>query len=54
MLSPESVTIRGFIDTLECAKFIPIKRGLLQNVAYKAQSEAERQAIEGIIFSLCA
>ena len=54
ILTPEAVTIRGFIDALECVSFIPLKRSLVQNVANKAQSENERVAIEQIITSYCA
>lgn len=48
-LSAEAITVRGYIDALECAKFIPLRRALVQNVANKAQTAAERAIIEGII-----
>lgn len=48
-ISAEAITVRGYIDALECAKFIPLRRALIQNVANKAQSSAERAVIEGII-----
>lgn len=48
-LSVEAITVRGYIDALQCAKFIPLRRALIQNVANKAQSASERAIIEGII-----
>ena len=45
----EAVTIRGYIDALQAAMFIPLKRALIQNVANKAQSELERSAIASVI-----
>lgn len=48
-LSSEAITVRGYIDALQCAKFIPLRRTLIQNVANKAQSASERAIIEGII-----
>lgn len=48
-LSPDAVTVRGYIDALEMAPRIPLKRGLIQNVAHKLQSEHERAAVETII-----
>ena len=53
MLSRDSITVRGYIDALESAAYIPLGRALVQNVANKAQSESERTAIEGIISSFC-
>lgn len=52
-LTSDAVTIRGFIDTLDCSRFIPLKRALIQNVANKLQSESERLAIESIIEAFC-
>ena len=54
MLTSDAVTIRGFIDALECSSFIPLKRALLQNVANKMQTESERLAVENIISAFCA
>lgn len=54
ILTPDAVTIRGFIDTLDCSRFIPLKRALIQNVANKLQSESERLAIESIIEAFCS
>ena len=54
MLTSDAVTIRGFIDALECSSFIPLKRALLQNVANKLQTESERLAVENIISAFCA
>jgi len=48
-LSAEAITVRGYIDALQCIKFIPLRRALIQNVANKAQSATERATIEGII-----
>lgn len=48
-LSADAITVRGYIDALQCAGFIPLRRALIQNVANKAQTASERQAIEGII-----
>lgn len=45
----EAVTIRGYIDALQMAMFIPLKRALIQNVANKAQSELDRKAIADVI-----
>ena len=45
----EAVTIRGYIDALQAAMFIPLKRALIQNVANKAQSELDRKAIANVI-----
>lgn len=48
-LTSDAETIRGYIDALESQPYVPLKRALLQNVAYKAQSQAERLSIETII-----
>lgn len=48
-LTTEAITVRGYIDALQCAQFIPLRRALIQNVANKAQSAAERSIIEAII-----
>lgn len=48
-ISPEAITVRGYIDALQCAQFIPLRRALIQNVANKAQSASERAVLEGII-----
>jgi len=48
----DAVTIRGYIDALQAAMFIPLKRALIQNVANKAQSELERRAISEVIESM--
>lgn len=52
-LTRESITLRGYIDALESAEWIPLSRALVQNVANKAQSESERMTIESIIQSFC-
>lgn len=52
-LTPDAVTIRGYIDALECADDIPLKRGLLHNVAYKLPEGPESDAIEAIILANC-
>ena len=48
-LTAEAITVRGYIDALQCAQFIPLRCALIQNVANKAQSAAERSIIEAII-----
>lgn len=48
-LTADAITVRGYIDALQCAQFIPLRRALIQNVANKAQSAAERTTIEAII-----
>ena len=53
-LSPDAVTVRGYIDALECADEIPLKRGLLHNVAYKLPQGPESAAVEQIIRANCA
>lgn len=53
-LTPDAVTIRGYIDALECADDIPLKRGLLHNVAYKLPEGPESMAVEAIINTHCA
>lgn len=50
-LSPEAITVRGYIDALQCVSFIPLRRALIQNVANKAQSASERMTIEQIIIA---
>jgi len=52
-LTPDAVTIRGYIDALECADDIPLKRGLLHNVAYKLPEGPESTAVETIIKAHC-
>lgn len=53
-LTAEDLTVRGYIDALKVAQFIPLKRALLHNVAYKAQNEIERTAMSEIIRSYIA
>ena len=53
-LAPENLTVRGYIDALAVSQYIPLKRALIQNVANKAQSIVERNAMETIISSFCA
>lgn len=48
-LSKDAITVRGYIDALKTSEFIPLKRGLIQNVANKAQTASERASIETII-----
>lgn len=52
-LTPDAVTIRGYIDALECVDEIPLKRGLLHNVAYKLPEGPESTAVEQIIRANC-
>lgn len=52
-LTPDAVTIRGYIDALECVDEIPLKRGLLHNVAYKLPQGPESAAVEQIIRANC-
>lgn len=47
-LSPDAITVRGYIDALSVS-YIPLRRALIHNVANKAQSESERMTIEQII-----
>lgn len=53
-LTAEDLTVRGYIDALKVAQFIPLKRALLHNVANKAQNEVERTAMSEIIQSYIA
>lgn len=48
-LTSDAITVRGYIDALQSAKFIPLRRALIQNVANKAQTQSERTAMETII-----
>lgn len=52
-LTDEARTTRGYIDALEMNRYIPIKRGLIENVANKAQSSADRTAMMLVIENLC-
>lgn len=53
-LSPEAISTRGLIDSLECSEFLTLGEALLDNIAYKAQNEEERTIMEGIIQSFCS
>lgn len=48
-LDPSCVTIRGYQDALQAAKFIPIKTALIDSIAGRVQIEEDRQTIVGII-----
>lgn len=52
-LTPDAVTIRGYIDALECLDDIPLKRSLLHNVANKLPEGPAAMAVETIIMSHC-
>ena len=52
-LSDDARTTRGYIDALEAIRYIPLKRGLIENVANKAQSASERVSMSVIISNLC-
>lgn len=48
-LTGDAITVRGYIDALQSLPYIPLRRSLIQNVANKAQTPSERQAMEAII-----
>ncbi len=52
-VGPEAVTIRGYIDALDMAKFIPLQRALVRCVGSKPQDETMRSALESIIRTEC-
>lgn len=52
-LSPDAITIRGYIDALEMSDLVPLKRALIKCVAGKVQEKSTRDAIVGIIGLYC-
>lgn len=52
-LGPEAITIRGYIDALDLAQFMPLKRALIRCVADKPQDTTMRKSIEAIINIEC-
>lgn len=49
LLNPNCISIRGYIDALECASLLPIAECLKDTIASKPQDADERQAILTII-----
>ena len=52
-LSPDAITIRGYIDALEISDVLPLKRALVKCVAGKVQEKSARDVIIGIIGLYC-
>jgi len=50
-LPPTSVSIRGIVDALECVEYVPLREGLIDGIANKAQDQEERNALRNIILS---
>lgn len=51
-LSSTCISIRGFIDALDCTDYLPLPLSLLDTLAGKPQDVSERKAIETIIENL--
>lgn len=51
-LSATCVSIRGFIDALECSDYVPITLSLLDTLAAKPQDISERKTLETILSNL--
>jgi ABC-type dipeptide/oligopeptide/nickel transport system ATPase subunit len=52
-LSPDAITIRGYISACEMLDYVPIKRALSYCVAKKIQEASQRAAVEAIIANIC-
>lgn len=53
-LSATCISIRGFIDALECGNYLPIRLTLMDTLAAKPQDESERGTLQTIIENLAA
>lgn len=51
-LSSTCISVRGFIDALECSEYLPVHRSLLDTLAAKPQDVSERNAIMNILANL--